>query len=57
MTRPLLTNRDARRLFLHRHALSEAAGPATGDDLLGADRGGWASCRSIRSIPSPAPTT
>jgi uncharacterized protein YcaQ len=34
VTRPVLANRDARRLFLHRHALSEAAGPATGAALL-----------------------
>lgn len=32
---PLLANRDARRLFLHVHALAEAPeGPARGDDLL-----------------------
>jgi uncharacterized protein YcaQ len=34
MSRPLLGNRDARRLFLHRHALCEASGPATGGGLL-----------------------
>lgn len=35
MTLPVLGNRDARRLFLDRHALIEApTGPAKGDDLL-----------------------
>ncbi|MCB1313548.1 MAG: YcaQ family DNA glycosylase [Sedimentitalea sp.] len=35
MTRPVLGNRDARRLFLDRHALAEAPqGPARGADLL-----------------------
>ncbi len=35
MTRPILRNADARRLFLHRHALCEAGGPADGADLMG----------------------
>jgi hypothetical protein len=35
MARPVLDNRAARRLFLHRHLLGEApAGPGKGDDLL-----------------------
>jgi uncharacterized protein YcaQ len=34
MTRPVIPNRDARRLFLHLHALSEAGGPASGAALL-----------------------
>ncbi len=32
--RPILRNKDARRLFLHKHALAEAPlGPSTGADL------------------------
>ncbi len=35
MTRPIILNTDARRLFLDRHALLEAPiGPSKGDDLL-----------------------
>lgn len=35
MTLPLIGNRDARRIFLHRHLLSDAPqGPASGKDLL-----------------------
>ncbi|MGL4281963.1 MAG: winged helix-turn-helix domain-containing protein, partial [Albidovulum sp.] len=35
MNRPVLSNTEARRLFLDRHALLEPpTGPAKGDDLL-----------------------
>jgi uncharacterized protein YcaQ len=34
VSRPVLDNRQARRLFLHRHALTETGGPATGAALL-----------------------
>ena len=49
---PLLTNRDARRLFLHHHALAEQpTGPARGDalyDLI--DRLGFVQVDSINTV-------
>ncbi len=52
MTRPLLTNSAARRLFLDRHALAEApVGPATGADLAALiDRIGFVQIDSINTV-------
>ncbi len=52
MTRPVLTNQAARRLFLGRHALSEApTGPATGADLAALiDRIGFVQVDSINTV-------
>jgi uncharacterized protein YcaQ len=52
MTMPVLTNADARRLFLHRHALGEApVGTAKGDDLAGLiDRIGFVQVDSINTV-------
>ncbi|MDJ0822531.1 MAG: crosslink repair DNA glycosylase YcaQ family protein [Paracoccaceae bacterium] len=47
-----LPNRDARRLFLHKHALGDApAGPARGDDLAGLiDQLGFVQVDSVRTV-------
>jgi uncharacterized protein YcaQ len=52
MTRPVLTNPAARRLFLDRHALAEApVGPATGADLAALiDRIGFVQIDSINTV-------
>lgn len=52
MTLPRLPNGDARRLFLHRHALAEApTGPATGAALLGLiHRLGFVQLDSINTV-------
>lgn len=52
MTRPRLSNRAARRLFLHKHALAEPpAGPGRGDDLLGLIRElGFVQLDSINTV-------
>ena len=52
MSRPILTNPSARRLFLDRHALSEApVGPATGADLAALiDRIGFVQIDSINTV-------
>lgn len=52
MTRPLVKNLDARRLFLDRHALAEApAGAATGADLAQLiDRIGFVQLDSINTV-------
>jgi uncharacterized protein YcaQ len=52
MTRPILKNPDARRLFLDRHALAEApAGPATGGHLARLiDRIGFVQLDSINTV-------
>ncbi|MDP3341380.1 winged helix-turn-helix domain-containing protein [Frigidibacter sp.] len=49
---PVLRNADARRLFLHRHALAEpAAGPAKSDDLLALiDRLGFVQVDSVNTV-------
>jgi len=49
---PTLANRDARRLFLDRHALAEpASGPATGPALLGlVERLGFVQVDSINTV-------
>ncbi len=50
--RPVLDNRAARHLFLHRHALSEApSGPGKGDDLLDLiTRLGFVQLDSIKTV-------
>ena len=52
MTRPILQNPAARRLFLHRHALAEApTGPATGAALAALiDRIGFVQLDSINTV-------
>ena len=52
MTLPLIGNRDARRIFLHRHLLSDAPqGPASGDDLLQLIQGlGFVQLDSINTV-------
>lgn len=50
--RPLLRNRDARKLFLHRHLLGTAPqGPGKGDDLLSVIRGlGFVQVDSVNTV-------
>lgn len=52
MTLPLIGNRDARRIFLHRHLLSDAPqGPASGNDLLQLVQGlGFVQLDSINTV-------
>ncbi|PTA97801.1 MULTISPECIES: crosslink repair DNA glycosylase YcaQ family protein [unclassified Sulfitobacter] len=52
MTLPLIGNRDARRIFLHRHLLSDAPqGPASGNDLLQLIQGlGFVQLDSINTV-------
>ncbi|UWR19347.1 winged helix-turn-helix domain-containing protein [Sulfitobacter pontiacus] len=52
MTLPLIGNRDARRIFLHRHLLSDAPqGPASGKDLLQLIQGlGFVQLDSINTV-------
>ena len=52
MTLPLIGNRDARRIFLHRHQLSDAPqGPASGNDLLQLIQGlGFVQLDSINTV-------
>jgi len=52
MARPVLDNRAARRLFLHRHLLGEApAGPGKGDDLLSVIRSlGFVQVDSVSTV-------
>ena len=52
MTLPLIGNRDARRIFLHRHLLSDAPqGPASGKDLLQLIQGlGFVQVDSINTV-------
>ena len=52
MPLPLIGNRDARRIFLHRHLLSDAPqGPASGNDLLQLIQGlGFVQLDSINTV-------
>ncbi|GGE36132.1 hypothetical protein GCM10011360_24860 [Primorskyibacter flagellatus] len=52
MARPVLDNRAARRLFLHRHLLGEApAGPGKGEDLLSVIRAlGFVQVDSVSTV-------
>lgn len=51
MALPLFSNPAARRLFLHRHALTEVSGPGRGDDLAGLiDRIGFVQVDSINTV-------
>lgn len=52
MSRPILTNADARRLFLHRHRLLAApSGPGKGGDLAGLIRDlGFVQFDSVRTL-------
>jgi uncharacterized protein YcaQ len=52
MTLPILPNAIARRIFLQRHALTDApVGAAKGDDLLGLiDRIGFVQVDSINTV-------
>jgi uncharacterized protein len=52
MTLPLIGNRDARRIFLYRHLLSDAPqGPASGNDLLQLIQGlGFVQLDSINTV-------
>jgi len=52
MTLPLIGNRDARRIFLHRHLLSDAPqGPASGNHLLQLIQGlGFVQLDSINTV-------
>ena len=52
MTLPLIGNRDARRIFLHRHLLSDAPqGPVSGNDLLQLIQGlGFVQLDSINTV-------
>ena len=52
MARPVLDNRAARRLFLHRHLLGDPpAGPGKGDDLMQVIRGlGFVQVDSVNTV-------